>query len=171
MFWPTIFDPGGSLCCNALAVNRMTQSKLWKGSLPVLHIYIHISKLNTVSICWSCTCILFTRKETKVTSDPLSMSESSDSEVQVGSAALHVAFQAPALIGLRLGASLPWSPILVVVKLGLVCPDCGVARHWVGPAINAPMWLYHPSVVTLPKWWKRKTKIGQLWTPCTLYFR
>ena len=38
MVWPKIFDPSGSLC-NALAVDSMTQSKLWKGSLPVLHIY------------------------------------------------------------------------------------------------------------------------------------
>ena len=38
MVWQTIFDPGGSLC-NASAVESMTQSKLWKGILPVLNIY------------------------------------------------------------------------------------------------------------------------------------
>ena len=55
---------------------------------------------------------------------------------------------------------------------GLVCPDCDVAWHWVGPATNAPIWsLYRPSAVALPKWQKRKTTVGQPWTPCTLYFR
>lgn len=36
----------------------------------------------------------------KVTSDPLPMSECSNSEGQVGSAASHVASQAPSLIGM-----------------------------------------------------------------------
>jgi hypothetical protein len=43
----------------------------------------------------------------KVTSEPLSMSECSKGESQVGSAAPHVDFQAPSLIGLCVGASPP----------------------------------------------------------------
>ncbi len=50
---------------------------------------------------------LSTQKEMKVSSDPLSMSECAGGEGQVGSAAPHVAFQAPHLIGLHVGASPP----------------------------------------------------------------
>ena len=47
MFWPTIFDPCGSMC-NALAISRMTQRKFCKGKgKPPCLAYIFIS-LSTI---------------------------------------------------------------------------------------------------------------------------